>query len=46
LREKSVEQATEDFGNVGLIPQKNIEKLEKMKDTDFEWLKSFSTKVE
>lgn len=41
LREKSVAKATEYFGNVALIPQKNIEKLEKMKDTDFDWLKSF-----
>ncbi len=41
LREKSVQKATESFGNVALIPQKNIEKLEKMKDADFEWLKSF-----
>ncbi len=41
LREKSVQKATEDFGNVALIPQKNIEKLEKMKEEDFEWLKSF-----
>ncbi len=42
LREKSVEKATEEFGNVASIPQKNIEKLEKMKDDNFEWLKSFS----
>ncbi|PIY11909.1 MAG: hypothetical protein COZ18_03185 [Flexibacter sp. CG_4_10_14_3_um_filter_32_15] len=41
LREKSVQKGTESFGNVALIPQKNIEKLEKMKDADFEWLKSF-----
>ena len=45
LREKSVEKAIEDFGNVASIPQKNIEKLEKMKESDFEWLKSFSLKV-
>jgi len=41
LREQSVQKAIEDFGNVELIPQKNIEKLEKMKETDFDWLKSF-----
>lgn len=45
LREKSVQKATESFGNVALIPQKNIEKLEKMKESDFDWLKSFSLKV-
>ena len=41
LREASVQKAIEDFGNVEIIPQKNIEKLEKMKDGDFDWLKSF-----
>lgn len=41
LREPSVQKAIEDFGNVESIPQKNIEKLEKMKESDFDWLKSF-----
>lgn len=41
LREKSIEKAIQNFSQVENIPQKNIEKLEKMKDTDFEWLKSF-----
>ncbi|AFM02940.1 hypothetical protein Fleli_0464 [Bernardetia litoralis DSM 6794] len=44
LREESVEKAIENYNQVESIPQKNIEKLEKMKDADFEWLKSFSVK--
>ncbi|WP_338815744.1 DUF1415 domain-containing protein (plasmid) [Bernardetia sp. Wsw4-3y2] len=43
LREKSVENAIKNYNQVEAIPQKNIEKLEKMKDTDFEWLKFFSS---
>ncbi|WP_338763824.1 DUF1415 domain-containing protein [Bernardetia sp. ABR2-2B] len=41
LREESVEKVIENYNQVASIPQKNIEKLEKMKDADFEWLESF-----
>lgn len=41
LREQSVEKAIKNYKEVELIPQKNIEKLEKMQNEEFEWLKSF-----
>lgn len=43
LREESVEKAgnSVSFANVFSIPEKNIAKLEKMDDKEFEWLNSF-----
>ena len=41
LREESVSKAVENFGKIDSIPKKNIEKLEKMEQQEFEWLKSF-----
>lgn len=41
LKEESVTKAIESYGNIDAIPQKNIEKLEKMDEKDFEWLQSF-----
>ena len=41
LREESVSKAVENFGKTDSIPKKNIEKLEKMEQQEFEWLKSF-----
>ncbi|WP_375560134.1 DUF1415 family protein [Bernardetia sp. OM2101] len=43
LREESVEKAIENFSQVESIPQKNIEKLENLKEDNFEWLESFSS---
>ncbi len=43
LRKESIDKAVDSFGNIEMIPKKNIEKLEKMKEKDFEWLKSFSS---
>ena len=41
LREESVEKAIQNYNQVESIPQKNIEKLEKIDKSNFKWLKSF-----